>query len=336
MKTILTLLSCLLLICAATTTSPAQPATGDAYFTDWGKRFNRAWMKLDTVALAQLLPDDMVMTVCGQTGIEVITANAFVSRIKFGAVAGYNGLTWGKTSPYFYSEDTLSIRRLKSDHTVWLLQNHYYKEEWRENNLMVQDSGIISMQTTFQEKGGAWLPIASFINVIPLKKTGSWGCMTRSFDCTEYQGKRFRLQAAVRASVRDAGHATLLVRVDRKNGETGFFDGMTDRHITSPEWTVYKIEGKLDADADSLFFGGCVVTPGTAWFDEFLLEVEETPGKWMPIALENNDFETNDPKSDRPPGWLGKVFIYINFKTAYSTLKPFRGKYALEISGKPE
>ncbi len=336
MKKILAPLLSLLLWSSAGASLFAQPDPGDAYFMDWGKRFNHAWMKLDTLAFEHLLSDDILITVCGQTGIEEQSKSDFLHRIKLGIAARYNGLIWGKSSPFFYAPDTLAIRRSKDGRTVWLLQNYYYKEEWLQNNRMVQDSGIISMQTTFLTSGGKWQPIAAFINVIPLKKTSSWACLSRAEDVSALEGKRFRLRAAVKTAVQDGGSANLWARVDKKNGDLGFFDNMNDRSITGKEWEVYTIEGKVDAGADSLYFGGCLTVPGTAWFDEFQLEVEESPGKWKPIFLQNGNIEAVDRSGRRPIAWVGNVFRLPNFSTAFATDSPFKGNNSFEISGKAE
>lgn len=55
-------------------------------------------------------------------------------------------------------------------------------------------------------------------------------------------------------------------RVDRTDGERGFFENMWDRHIKSAEWRRYAIEGRIDEEAESLhygllFFNDCVNWP---------------------------------------------------------------------------
>lgn len=316
-------------------TLSAQNDTDNAYFLDWGIRLNKAWMTEDSAGLNALLSDDMLITLCWRGGIQEITKPSFVSRVTYSIGDEYRCIFWGKSTPYFYSKDTLSVRRSKDGNTVWVLQNHFYKEEWKENNRMKQDSGIISMQTTFQQSGGQWKPVAAFINNLELKLTNNWGCFAHSVDISAFEDKSFRMQAAVKTAVQEDGYAVLWARVDKKDGGLGFFDNMMDRPVKSGDWNIYKIQGKVDAAADSLFLGGCLSVPGTAWFDDFLLEVETSPGQWKKIDLNNSGFETEEFTGTAISGWTDNG-RFTNFTFKFTENKPFKGKYALEITGRPE
>ncbi len=326
----------LLLVSGTPSLYGQSPVPDDAFFLDWGKRFNQAWMRPDTIALHELLSDDMLITLSWSGGIIEHTKTSFISESLRDISFEFQGLVSGKTTPYFYSKDSLAVRRSKDGNTVWLLQNYFHKDKWKQSTQMMQDSGIITMQTTFQSNSGKWRPVASFINNITLKKTNPWGCLSHAVDVSTLEGKRIRLQAAVKTAVEGSGSASLWARIDKKNEEVGFFDNMSDRSISSKEWAIYKIEGMVDIGADSLHFGGCLTTPGTAWFDDFQLEVEESAGKWMPVALNNGGFEAAGDIGKRPIAWLGNVFRFSNFTTSFSTDAPFRGKQSFEISGKPE
>src|SRR5205814_2150270 len=67
----------------------------------------------------------------------------------------------------------------------------------------------------------------------------AFGNLLQTVDAAQYRGKHIRYQAAVRAD----GRAQLWLRVDRKGGETGFFDNMGDRPIRDGAWHFYLIEG---------------------------------------------------------------------------------------------
>lgn len=47
------------------------------------------------------------------------------------------------------------------------------------------------------------------------------------------------------------GDMYLWLRVDLPAGQTGFFDNMADRPVTSSEWQEYEIVGQVAADADN-------------------------------------------------------------------------------------
>jgi hypothetical protein len=70
----------------------------------------------------------------------------------------------------------------------------------------------------------------------PLKgQAFAFGNLMQSVDATPYRGQRVRFRAAVRAEVAVPGNqAQLWLRVDRKEGMTGFFDNMQDRPIIAP------------------------------------------------------------------------------------------------------
>jgi len=81
-----------------------------------------------------------------------------------------------------------------------------------------------------------------------------FGNLMRNIDATTYRGRRVRLAARIRLE-RSVGRAMMWMRVDRPNGQMGFFDNMADRPITSDEWTDAVIEGDVDADAQGLALG---------------------------------------------------------------------------------
>jgi C-terminal processing protease CtpA/Prc len=111
-----------------------------------------------------------------------------------------------------------------------------------------------------------------------------WTALARSIDATAHRGKPFRLRARVRAS--GGARASVWARVDLAGGQTGFFDNMMDRMVTSSGWTEVTIDGTFDAGAQSLAFGGLVMGGGDAGFDDFALTVDG-----VPVALDNAGFE---------------------------------------------
>ncbi len=121
----------------------------------------------------------------------------------------------------------------------------------------------------------------------------AFGNVMQVVDAKPYRGRRLRLRGAVRVEG-DAARSMLWFRVDRPERQMGFFDNMQDRPITSREWAYYEIAGDIAADAETLNFGAMLLGEGTAWADDFTLEVvpkqelrSAPPRALTPRGLEN-------------------------------------------------
>ncbi len=129
----------------------------------------------------------------------------------------------------------------------------------------------------------------------------NFGGIVQRVAATPYLGREFKLKASVRSEVRgERNRAQLWLRVDRKNGQRGFFNNMGERPITSPEWANYQISGRIDDDAAHIVFGGFLMGAGKTWLDSFELLVKNEQGEWEPVALTNPGFEQS---IDHPQGW---------------------------------
>jgi C-terminal processing protease CtpA/Prc len=101
--------------------------------------------------------------------------------------------------------------------------------------------------------------------------TSGPGNLMQSFDAAAYRGKRVRLRAAVRAEVSGFRNQALLwLRVDRKDGQPGFFDNCPTLH---KEWREYEILGEVAEDAVSINLGLALAGNGRAWLDAVSFEV---------------------------------------------------------------
>jgi len=132
----------------------------------------------------------------------------------------------------------------------------------------------------------------------------SFSMVMKRIDAAPHQGKQIRLRAAVRTQVEGAGNTgRLLLRVNRANGEVGFFDNMQDRPITDSTWTTYDITGEVADDAEQIYFGGLLTGRGTARMDAFQLQVRDTTNAdWTSVPVPNASFETGDPDAS-PSTW---------------------------------
>ncbi len=101
----------------------------------------------------------------------------------------------------------------------------------------------------------------------------AWHSVMQAVDATPYRRKKVRLTGWVRTNGVEKGMAGLWMRVDRPNGQPGFFDNMANRSINATNWTKAVIEGEVASDATVLNIGGLVVGPRTVWFDSVSVEV---------------------------------------------------------------
>jgi hypothetical protein len=99
--------------------------------------------------------------------------------------------------------------------------------------------------------------------------------LMQSFSAAAYRGRMVRFSAWLRLEPFDSdGRAQMFLSVDRPNGQSGFFDSMSDRPIRSAMWTRYEITCHVDQDATFINFG--VVALGLltrVWVDGVSFEV---------------------------------------------------------------
>jgi C-terminal processing protease CtpA/Prc len=119
-----------------------------------------------------------------------------------------------------------------------------------------------------------------------------FGNLMCALDATPYRGKLVRFRAAVRVRGETPDDLALLwLRVDRPDGQRGFFDNMSDRPIRTAEWRDYEIIGDIAPDAATINLGLVLRTRGEAWLDDVRLEVVgqiSPPGPlYAPRGLEN-------------------------------------------------
>src|SRR5262245_8555935 len=105
------------------------------------------------------------------------------------------------------------------------------------------------------------------------------------------RGKAVRLRAQVRATAKGAaGEGALWLRVDRPNGQMGFFDNMGNRPIRELEWQMYTIDGTVADDAEQIAFGLMVMGSATVDFDAVELAVKGAAGDWTPVPIKDASF----------------------------------------------
>lgn len=84
----------------------------------------------------------------------------------------------------------------------------------------------------------------------------AFGNLMQKVDATPYRGKRVRLRTLLRLEEKGSWvNGALWLRVDRPNGERGFFDNMAGRAVTATAWTAAEIVGDVEPDAKDLALG---------------------------------------------------------------------------------
>jgi hypothetical protein len=161
---------------------------------------------------------------------------------------------------------------------------------------------------------------------------GPIGVVTQVVLAEQLRGKEIRMQAAVRAEAPSTlgfplGQGQLWLRVDRENGQSGFFDNMANRPVTDPEWGQYEIVGPVADDAVDIHFGAFLNGIGNLWLDAFELEARDPGGPWLPVPFNNPGFEES---VDQLLGWGTSYPYYYSFSIDDSN--PFAGARCAQVS----
>jgi pimeloyl-ACP methyl ester carboxylesterase len=159
--------------------------------------------------------------------------------------------------------------------------------------------------------------------------TNDWGAFAQVVNAKAYVGKKFKLEAAVKVQLIDSSaHAEIWFRVDRPNKQMGFFYNMIDKPIRTKNWETFKIEGKIDKDADNIVFGGLYNKKGIFYFDNFKLSIETTKGNFEEVKVFNAGFEEDSLTKNWTPFQKQAGYAITNTKSEF-----FEGKQACKVDG---
>jgi C-terminal processing protease CtpA/Prc len=138
-----------------------------------------------------------------------------------------------------------------------------------------------------------------------------------SIDAKPYQGGKVRLSASVKAKDLREGTFRLWMRtaLPNNNDSRGLYEDMRFDPITgiSKNWRRYTISGKIDPDAQELYFGFSIANKGRLLIDDIRLEVETTNG-WERVRELNGDFE-GDIAGTAPAFWDSNGDKYLVART---------------------
>ena len=134
-----------------------------------------------------------------------------------------------------------------------------------------------------------------------------WTSFTQSIEVQATQEVKFKLTGKIKVVSEDPnGEAGLWARVDNKNKETGFFDNMMDRPVTSNKWKTYTIKGTFDKEAKTLNIGGLCMQNGDFYFDELKLLIEDENGDFAEAPIQNASFDQSTEENPLS-GWSSGI-----------------------------
>ncbi|QSS96569.1 S41 family peptidase [Psychroflexus sp. ALD_RP9] len=90
-----------------------------------------------------------------------------------------------------------------------------------------------------------------------------------------FKGKKIRLEGFMKIKEVKNGFAGLLLRIDG-NGGTLAFNNMQSQNITGTrDWKKYSITLNYPKEAENIFIAGILSGKGEAWFDDFVLSIDD-------------------------------------------------------------
>lgn len=158
-------------------------------------------------------------------------------------------------------------------------------------------------------------------------RNGSFGLAFSSLPAHDLAGKRLRLAASLKTREL-AGYFLTFLRAE--GGEYPLaFTRLTDENIpqnTTP-WKKYSIEMDIPQETTALYFGAVILGKGTAWVDEFSLEV--LPPQGTPVVKIAGQVVDKDKKP--VPGALVAAKTYLSRRTSTRTAADRDGKFAFQL-----
>jgi hypothetical protein len=181
------------------------------------------------------------------------------------------------------------------------------------------DSAVVSVYASKRRHRARSVPVSGL----------PYGAIWQAIDAGPFRGARVRFRGQVRT--RSTAKGQLWLRIDRGN-ETGFSDDMRDRPVISRSWELAEVSGTVDPDATRIVFGTMSSGSGTTWYDNVELSAQSADGRWSTIAINDPNFEDDDPLASWKPG-LAKpsVSSLDGWKLATDRIDPAAGAASLRV-----
>lgn len=167
------------------------------------------------------------------------------------------------------------------------------------------------------------------------KQLTGWTAYSQTVNISEHTGKEFRYNMMARIEKEDpVSYAGIFVRVDLKDGGRGFFQKTIFLEKITAKWSKLEIKGSIDQNAENVTVGLSVANRGDYYFDNAVLEVKNSDGKWIKLTLNNPGFEDSEAADKWQMGIGNGQFTNPKFfHCAYSNKIFFEGKSSLHVRG---
>ncbi|NJB71155.1 hypothetical protein GGR42_001617 [Saonia flava] len=171
-----------------------------------------------------------------------------------------------------------------------------------------------------------------------METSRDWTSFVQSLEVSTDRPIKFRVTASAKTEVEnESGWSGIWVRVDTKNGESGFFDNMSDRPIITDKWDTYIIEGEINENSKVLNFGGLCINNGKFFFDNFEVSTENSNGEFEKLEIKNASFEEK-LSNNEGFSWVEGITIsepvrIKEYSLSLNNEDKVDGKYSLLIEG---
>lgn len=173
----------------------------------------------------------------------------------------------------------------------------------------------------------SWLLLLApvFLHAQPADR--DWGSVYTVVNVSAYAGKKFKLEAAIKAQSIDlTGGAAMYVQVVNAKREVTAYN-LNDKLVTSNSWGIYTINGKIGKDPLYIACHAGFSHRGVYYYDNFRLWIETSNNSYEEIPIANNDFEADTLKK-----WYTDN-IPKGFAVSLTKDSAYGGKQALKVDG---
>lgn len=173
----------------------------------------------------------------------------------------------------------------------------------------------------------SWLILLTPVFLHAQPADHDWGSVFTVVNVSAYAGKKFKLEAAIKAQTTDStGGAAVYVQVVNAKREVTVYN-LNDKSVTSNNWGVYTINGKIGKDPLYIACNAGFTHRGIYYYDNFRLWVETSKDKYEEIPITNNGFEADSLKK-----WYNDN-VPKGFVVSLTKDSAYEGKQALKVDG---
>jgi len=162
--------------------------------------------------------------------------------------------------------------------------SHYKTIAWQHKGIYLSASKIPDYQSPYKS--------IRVNKITKVDKGGnSFGNVMTYLNAEMYRGKEIKMTGKVKIIPGTEGTGHLWIRVDKNNGEMGFFNNMDKTPIVSKSWGNYEITGTIDNSAKNIALGCFLMGKGELYVDDIYLYFKDGDN-WVEIPIKNTDFES--------------------------------------------